>query len=1121
MPLGTSSNTERLSQLLDLRRTVAGAAAPGGPAADAAAETAGMLDESRRLDRAREAKRERRQRCAQAASSSFAREGGSGPLSGRPMTRGGVGGVGGGGGGAMRSTKAPATAGGMMPSRRGGGSELNSAAAGRTLPAIPTSAAAEEAHAPSQPRPLSHRSRATDRGGGVERELKREREQLRGSSRPRSRDHPRALEGGSDGRLRLRSPEPPAINNGSPGYEAPGGAYSLPADLYEFDKALTGMDTWPATGVPHARAALFTRGTDHGDDDDWNNPDAALTSEQLAVELAQNVRADIDAAGEGGGYATLEHDLGVPTRAPHGGDAAEGNFADAGVPAGAVAKVRASKPRFLRSLEDFLDEGMRRATRDALVAAAEAEKAASAETSLNSAHGGSRGSSPDKKKEKKNGARGGRGARSAAVLTRELFRQLSPPAQTAVVNGRLTVAAECLNAVCRSFRTYGPLLAQCKAAYDARLALAKRDSAEAAASRVALAEMTAQRDEVLAVERTAELAAGAQWASRVDAAEARAAELEAALEPSIAQAAELRKELSAARTEMKTLESSRRTLFRAVQNNEAECKAAVANAHKERDDHRDKKEIVEETNCRLEEKVGLLEAEVTRLTDELSTSKEQGEEVMRQLGTARQRLSARTTEVEALKAEIEEAGAAQRVLSPRPDWHALAEQHRWNQKERALFSSHSTAMGVRNLFLHITEARAERQELLKKIKPEKSKKRLGKMKGKSAKGGDGKAPWEAATWVGKGTTDAVPRFLRTSVKVKNKKLSKQECEQLCREMWQAREATNEEAMRASGKPSGEAMDIFLYNFLEGKFKTAVAAVEMGYNLMYAMERYIEDADVELAYKVVMGMLPEDMHADQQESVDAVLAGWRRLDETACGTLPKEVTIEALRAVFPEKTDAAIAGLEYAAGADQPGADSLQYEQLFADDEELNQGLFAELLRDQHLEERERYLEDLEAALRTVAADDGRVSVDAARRTLSVVDPSKDRVRDVNAYLARMFGVEETTLSLPSVDVPPVQVTTLLEGLKRGVVKRGVLAPPPRPDEVVRHVQEWRESKERITQAKEAARLLQLGATAGAAEGGAGVGGGGGGGGSEGGDKRRTSGSGRGSGNAFSGHSRTT
>jgi hypothetical protein len=44
-----------------------------------------------------------------------------------------------------------------------------------------------------------------------------------------------------------------------------------------------------------------------------------------------------------------------------------------------------------------------------------------------------------------------------------------------------------------------------------------------------------------------------------------------------------------------------------------------------------------------------------------------------------------------------------------------------------------------------------------------------------------------------------------------------------------------------------------------------------------------------------------------------------------------------------------------------------------------------------------------------------------------------------------------------------------------LVKRGALGPPPHPQEVVKYIKEWKEARDRIAAAKEAARLMSLGA----------------------------------------------
>ena len=71
-----------------------------------------------------------------------------------------------------------------------------------------------------------------------------------------------------------------------------------------------------------------------------------------------------------------------------------------------------------------------------------------------------------------------------------------------------------------------------------------------------------------------------------------------------------------------------------------------------------------------------------------------------------------------------------------------------------------------------------------------------------------------------------------------------------------------------------------------------------------------------------------------------------------------------------------------------------------------QGPFAEAVRDQHVEEREEYLEDLEEAFRAKATgegDDAAITVADIHAAIAEVDPKKHQ-KTIEKYVLRGFGI---------------------------------------------------------------------------------------------------------------------
>ena len=78
----------------------------------------------------------------------------------------------------------------------------------------------------------------------------------------------------------------------------------------------------------------------------------------------------------------------------------------------------------------------------------------------------------------------------------------------------------------------------------------------------------------------------------------------------------------------------------------------------------------------------------------------------------------------------------------------------------------------------------------------------------------------------------------------------------------------------------------------------------------------------------------------------------------------------------------------ASGSSEEPGPVVKYKNLFADDRDLRQSTFAELLRFQHLNARKKYLSELERILMENSQED-HVSIGDMRRAILNIDPAKD------------------------------------------------------------------------------------------------------------------------------------
>jgi hypothetical protein len=200
------------------------------------------------------------------------------------------------------------------------------------------------------------------------------------------------------------------------------------------------------------------------------------------------------------------------------------------------------------------------------------------------------------------------------------------------------------------------------------------------------------------------------------------------------------------------------------------------------------------------------------------------------------------------------------------------------------------------------------------------------------------------------------------------------------------------------------MGEYLHIFLTKRFKSPLAVVEYGYNLVDALERYGHDPDCAMFYKVLKGEISMEVWEHSEAEVDGLLAVCREMDraenaeggapQKLKGMVPKALLFPRLPGYFASKSLANIEVLTQALDSDQPGP-FIEYENLTEEDRDGNQGEFIEAVRNQYIEEREAYVSELFDALldRSEAtlgpnAHSPPITVPAAREAILAVDPAK-------------------------------------------------------------------------------------------------------------------------------------
>ncbi|XP_071785996.1 translin-associated factor X-interacting protein 1-like [Asterias amurensis] len=317
----------------------------------------------------------------------------------------------------------------------------------------------------------------------------------------------------------------------------------------------------------------------------------------------------------------------------------------------------------------------------------------------------------------------------------------------------------------------------------------------------------------------------------------------------------------------------------------------------------------------------------------------------------------------------------------------------------------------------------------------------------------------------KGTGEDVPLYLQTDIKVRNREISKGDALELIKEVWAAK--NKQESQKEDG--SVGPMDAFLAEFLDDRFRDKKMIAEKAYNLHDALERYEDEGLCSLFYQVLKNEISEDVYNQQMEMLQKLMESFNQSSETVTiqsstpppetpqpaeeGVEPpqveekeeeesKETSIQviprdkfeaSLREVFAVKSDENIEALVAAALEDlkpEEGAETLNYQDLFMEDEDGGARPFINLIRKQDKEERLKYVEQIKQEM----GEKEEVPLPELRMAINVVDAEIDKHHMI-AYLACAYDVPHDQLNTAT----PQPIETIIQRLlKKGVSRFGLL-----------------------------------------------------------------------------------
>jgi len=243
-----------------------------------------------------------------------------------------------------------------------------------------------------------------------------------------------------------------------------------------------------------------------------------------------------------------------------------------------------------------------------------------------------------------------------------------------------------------------------------------------------------------------------------------------------------------------------------------------------------------------------------------------------------------------------------------------------------------------------------------------------------------------------GSASHVPRFLRTAGKARNRNFSKMQTERMIKEIWQAREKILERL--AKRKPpemwgpggNGNTLGDAAYSYLQTKFGSPGQIAEVGYSLVFGAWKYQFDADCELFLKILTGEVVESVQEEEKDLQRDIIKLFKSLaGRGGCGVSIEDAE-EGLHRLFRVgqgggKTRAQFTEV-MAALRKEVGEFVADPCALFREDENFNQGPFAEAVRDQYLAESVEYYKRLERSLGSLSDVDGFVGEAGIAKALS-------------------------------------------------------------------------------------------------------------------------------------------
>jgi hypothetical protein len=274
-----------------------------------------------------------------------------------------------------------------------------------------------------------------------------------------------------------------------------------------------------------------------------------------------------------------------------------------------------------------------------------------------------------------------------------------------------------------------------------------------------------------------------------------------------------------------------------------------------------------------------------------------------------------------------------------------------------------------------------------------------------------------------------------------------------------------EEAKQGAKPCNELrhLDNFLLYYIEQHFPEGPRRVTFAYNLIESLKRYQFDSDCKLFLFILDRQISEEIRDDQIALLEQLEKDMEREESMTRGkvegVLSRDAFLRVLRRALAGKSERSMTRLEKALMLETSGGAVLHYKDLLGEDEEGNQGVFCETLRNQHMSECALYKSQLDSSIRdaceapeakpitgisttkesqkgkadTSEQKGGKIKIGRIRDIIAQIDPHKSRA-EINSYLARGMRLLLEDVLLLEAKQELVNVDDFLDALHEGLLK---------------------------------------------------------------------------------------